>query len=210
MEGRIPGCLSPDGNFRMVDEWDSIVTSYSQQCPNCRKDLQSLTAVYCPHCGMILKGKQKELDQSRISMLYHQAEECIENEEWAEGIYHLIDALHLEPNKSETLKRITIARHDYRLARLYEWAEEHYFARNFKAALQNLQEIREDEPDYLDVQTMIDDIEIEARQGDKKVNRKKRRRRFINKSAIGFYYLLIIGFVIVLLVAFFLFFTTVV
>jgi len=157
---------------------------------------------------MILKGKQKDLDQSRISMLYRQAEEHIENEEWAEGIYLLIDALHLEPNNSETQSRITIARRNYRLSRLYEWAEEHYFARNFKAALQNLYEIQEEQPDYKDVQKMIQ--EIEARQVDKKHIRKNRRRRFINKSAIGLYYLLIMAFVIVLLIALFLFFTAVV
>ena len=186
-----------------------MITQY-QRCPNCQKELQSLTAVYCQSCGMILKGKQKDLDQSRISMLYRQAEEHIENEEWAEGIYLLIDALHLEPNNSETQSRITIARRNYRLSRLYEWAEEHYFARNFKAALQNLYEIQEEQPDYKDVQKMIQEIEIEARQVDKKHIRKNHRRRFINKSAIGLYYLLIMAFVIVLLIALFLFFTAVV
>lgn len=184
--------------------------SLNRQCPNCQKELQSLTSVYCPYCGTILKGKQKDLDQSRIPMLYRQAEECIENEEWAEGIYLLIDALRLEPNNVETQKRISAARHGYRLARLYEWAEEHYFARNFKAALQNLQEIQEEQPDYQDVQTMIDNIEVEAHQLDKKHIRKKRRRRFFNKSAIGLYYLLMFTFVIVMLIALFLFFTTVI
>ncbi|MCD4751699.1 MAG: hypothetical protein K8R40_01375 [Anaerolineaceae bacterium] len=206
----MPGWLYFDGAFGTVVGWKNTMNAHTQQCPGCQKMLRSLTAVYCPFCGTVLKGKQKDLDQSRISMLYRQAEECIENEEWTEGIYLLIDALRLEPNNVETQNRIKIARHDYRLARLYEWAEEHYFARNFEAALQNLQEIQEEQPDYQDVQTMIDEIEIEARQVDKKHIRKNRRRRFINKSAIGFYYLLIMAFVIVLLIALFLFFTTVI
>jgi len=204
------GWLSSGGAFWAFVGWDSILIAQAHQCPNCQKKLQSLTAVYCPHCGMILKGKQKDLDQSRIAMLYRQAEECVKNEEWAEGIYLLIDALRLEPNNNETQKRIKVARHDYRMTRLYEWSEEHYFARNFEAALQNLQEIQEEQPDYQDVQTMIDEIEIEARHLDKKHIRKNRRKRFINKSAVGLYYLLIMAFVIVLLTALSLFFTTVV
>ena len=204
------GYSSQGGVFGSITGRDSCMTVHTQQCPNCMKDLQSMTAVFCPHCGMILKGKQKDLDKSRVLMLYRQADECVENEEWAEGIYLLIDALHLEPGNQETLKRITIARHDYRMNRLYEWAEEHYFARNFDAALQNLQEIQEEQPDYRDVKMMIDEIEIEARQVDKKHVRKKRRRGFVNKSAIGFYYLLIAAFVTVVLVAVFLFFTTII
>jgi len=206
----MPGLLYFGGAFRAIVGWDNIMIPHAQQCPNCQKELQSLTAGYCPHCGMILKGKQKDLDQSRISMLYRQAEACIENEEWAEGIYLLIDALRLVPNNMEAQKRIKVARHDYRMTRLYEWAEEHYFARNFEAALQNLEEIQEEQPDYQDVQTMIGEIEIEARQVDKKHIRKNRRRRFVNKSAIGVYYLLIMAFVIVILIALFLFFTAII
>ena len=178
-----------------------------QKCPNCNETLQSLTAVYCPNCGMVLKGSQKDLDQSRIVMLFQQAEKHIENEEWTEGIYLLIDALRLDPENKETQQRVRVARQQYRLARLYEWAEEHYFARNFPAALQNLHEIEEVQPDYRNVNKMIEDVEKEAFQKSKKTIRKLRRNRFFSKLIIALYYFILVTFVTVLVVALLMFFS---
>jgi len=179
-----------------------------QRCPNCNQKLLSITDVYCAHCGMILKGAEKALDQSRVVMLQRKAEEHFEIEEWTEGIYLLIDALRLAPQNEATHKRLQEARSEFRLSRLYEWAEEHYFAQNFSAALQNLREIQETDPNYRDIESMMEMVESESFQKNKKHLRKNRRRRFVDKFMVGFYYVLIMGFVVVAVTAILLFFST--
>jgi hypothetical protein len=172
-------------------------------CPYCQSVLPSVGATFCPSCGSILVGNQESLDQIRILQLYEKANECFEDEEWSEGIYLLIDALRLDPANGETRARLLDARRQYRVTRLIEWAEEHYFSRNLQGALRNLHDVRSIRPDDEEVNRLIEEIEEELNHVDKKKVRKRRRQKTFNQSMVVLFYLLMAAFVVVLAVAMF-------
>ena len=172
-------------------------------CPHCRSVLPSVGATFCPACGTILIGDQKELDQVRILGLYEKAAHCFEQEEWSEGIYLLIDALRLDPTNQETRDRLDEARKQYRVTRLLEWAEEHYFSRNLDGALRNLYEVKRIRPEDADVIDLINEIEDELDEVDKKKVRRRKRKKFFNQLMVVLFYLLMAGFVVLLAVAMF-------
>lgn len=172
-------------------------------CPYCRSVLPSVGATFCPSCGAILIGDQEKLDQIRILQLYEKAARCFEDEEWSEGIYLLIDALQLDPTKEETRTRLSEARKQYRVTRLVEWAEEHYFSRNLDGALRNLYDVRRIRPDDEEINELIEEIESENDQVDKKMVRRRSRQKKFNATMVVLFYLLMAAFVVVLAVAMF-------
>ena len=179
------------------------VSVNNNYCSICHERLPSPSAVYCPACGTILKGDQKELDQQRILQLFDKADQAFGDEEWADGIYLLIDALRLDPSNEETRRRLMNARQQYRIMRRYEWAEEYYFSRNLEAALRNLREIQELRPEEETVNDLIDEIELEMQSKDKKTQRRERWRKFFDTSLVVFFYLLMAALLAVLVIALF-------
>lgn len=179
------------------------IVNLDPYCPHCRSVLPSVGSTYCPSCGAILVGDQKKLDQIRILQLYEKASACFEDEEWSEGIYLLIDALRLDPSNEETRQRLSEARKQFRVTRLIEWAEEHYFSRNLDGALRNLYDVQKIRPEDDEVNDLIEEIEAEFNQVDKKRVRKRKRQKAFNQSMVVIFYLLMAAFVVVLAVAMF-------
>ena len=174
---------------------------FSQQCPYCQKTLHSLSEVYCPYCGVILKGKKADLDRDRVRALMQRADDFLKEEAYPDGIYLLIDALRLQPDNAEVLKKLNAARRQYRLARMYEWAEEHYFAHNLDAALANLNEIAAEAPNYRNIKEMIPRIEDEKNHRTRKEIRKQRIQHFWAHSMNYALYGLLAVFSLVMLIA---------
>ncbi len=179
------------------------LTANNNYCPFCHEMLPTASAMYCPACGTILKGNQKELDQQRILQLYDRADEAFDDEEWPDGIYLLIDALRLDPSNEETRRRLTNARQQYRIMRRYEWAEEYYFSRNLEAALRNLREIKELRPEEEAVNELIEQIEREQNSKDKKKIRQVKLGKFIDTSLVVLFYLMMAALLAVLVIAMF-------
>jgi hypothetical protein len=179
------------------------LTANKNYCPFCHELLPTPSAMYCPACGTILKGNQRELDQQRILQLYEKADQAFEDEEWPDGIYLLIDALRLDPVNEETRRRLANARQQYRIMRRYEWAEEHYFSRNLEAALRNLRDIKQLRPEEEAVNELIDEIEQELY--DKKNGKKRRMKlgKFVDTSLVVLFYLMMVALLIVLVIAMF-------
>lgn len=179
------------------------IVNVDPYCPYCRSVLPSVAATFCPSCGSILVGDQDKLDQIRILQLYEKASECFEDEDWSEGIYLLIDALRLDPANAETRTRLLEARRQFRVTRLIEWAEEHYFSRNLQGALRNLHDVQKIRPDDEEINNLIDEIEEELNHGDEKKERKTRRHNAFNHAMVVLFYLLMAAFIVVLAVAMF-------
>ncbi|MBN2046511.1 MAG: hypothetical protein JW750_01610 [Anaerolineaceae bacterium] len=173
-------------------------------CPYCSEKIYALNLRYCPNCGAVLKGSAKELDQARVLSLYQQAEAAAAEDEWSEAILRLIDALKLDPENETTKEKLEKARHQYHLARQFEWAQEHYFARHLDDALKNLREIEQEDPGNAEVLALVQKIEAEKTHKDKKLIRKARRRLFFNEAFSVSYYLLMIAFLLILALTVFL------
>lgn len=196
-----------------MERIDSVVTKIKKACQQvrvnnnycsfCHERLPSPSAVYCPACGTILKGDQKELDQQRILQLYDKADQAFGEEEWADGIYQLIDALRLDPSNEETRRRLMNARQQYRIVRRYEWAEEYYFSRNLEGALRNLREIQALRPEEETVNDLIDEIELELQRTDKKYQRREKWGKFFDTGLVVLFYLLMAAILVVLVIALF-------
>ncbi|NSW53687.1 MAG: hypothetical protein HPY85_14395 [Anaerolineae bacterium] len=177
---------------------------FQNTCPYCNGKLATASAVYCPHCGTVLRVPQGSLDDERIQCLYHQADQFFAEEEWSDGIYLLVDALRLDPENAETRQRLKEARHQYRLARLYEWAEEHYFAGSYNEAMDHLDEIASEDPDYRDVREMIERIQVEKPGKKSKQKRRQGFRRLFDLGIQWVYVFLISIFLLVFAAAVFL------
>lgn len=192
-----------DSVFSQIKSRSQQLTADNNYCPFCHEALPSPSIMYCPACGTILKGNQKELDQQRILQLYEKADEAFDDEEWPDGIYLLIDALRLDPSNAETRRRLMNARQQYRIMRRYEWAEEYYFSRNLEAALHNLREIQKLRPEEEAVKELIEEIEQELHGKDKKKKRGVKLGKFVNTSLVVLFYLLMAALLAVLVIAMF-------
>lgn len=179
------------------------IVNVDPHCPHCQSVLPSVGSTFCPSCGVVLIGDQEKLDQLRILRLYEKAEDCFREEEWSEGIYLLIDGLRLDPSNPETRSRLKEARQQYRVTRLIEWAEEHYFSRNLDNALKNLEEVQSIQPDNEEVSQLIAEVNAEFDQKDKKKVRRQKRKRGFNQTMVVLFYLLMAAFIVILIVAMF-------
>ena len=70
-----------DTVFTQLKNGSQRLTANNNYCPFCHEMLPAPSAMYCPACGTILKGNQRELDQQRILQLYGKADEAFEDEE---------------------------------------------------------------------------------------------------------------------------------
>ncbi len=176
------------------------MTLFDQRCPYCQGELASLTQGYCPHCGVMLKGKQTDLDTDRVEALRLQAAKNLADDNWVEGIYLLIDALRLQPENELVKAELMEARRKFRLMRMYEWAQENYYAGKYDEALVHLREILLQDDDYKDVLELIKRIEEKKLKKRSKKNGKTRKKANVNGILTLFLLLLLFVFAVVMLV----------
>jgi len=175
------------------------MTLCEQHCPYCQGELTSLTQVYCPHCGTLLKGKPVDLDIDRVKALSLEAEKNVADGNWVEAIYLLIDALRLQP-ENETIKdQLMDARRKFRMTRLYDWAQENFYAGKYDEALAHLHEILMQDEKYADVREFVARIEEKKQSKNKKKNRKTRRKAVMNSAMMTFLLILLFVFAVVML-----------
>lgn len=176
------------------------MTGCEQRCPYCQGVLFSLTQAYCPHCGTLLKGKQTDLDRERVQALRFEAEKKLADDNWVEAIYLLIDALRLQPDNEILKAELMEARRQFRLMRMYEWAQENYYAGKYDKALAHLREILLQDEEHADAHELVARIEEKQLSKHKKKNRKTTRNANVNTALITFLLILLFVFTVVMLV----------